>query len=128
MKFDTFERLLSRAVDATHGERVRVEPRSGDGMMASSADPSRIAFNVVAALDFDPVVATPKRHEVPSVTMAGSVIHVSFSTEALPFMPRKGDHIVALERGGRTFAVSIVEPDEFGRVLCRCTPAKENTP
>lgn len=124
MKFAGIERLVSRAVDNLYGELVRVDPRAdGPFVRSGTGDPDRASFTTTAVIDFDPVVATVRRSEGTSAAIAGESVHVSFAASSLPVDLRLGDHLVALDRGERTFVINVVEPDGLGRVLCRCTEA-----
>lgn len=123
MKFAGYERLASRAVDRLYGELVRVDPQADGRFTRGAGDPDRASFTAVAIIDLNPDVATARQNDGASASLAGDRVHISLASPSLPVELRKGDRIVAVERGERTFIITTVEPDGLGRVLCRCVPA-----
>ncbi|HSI42120.1 MAG TPA: hypothetical protein VLA00_16370 [Xanthobacteraceae bacterium] len=123
MRFANYERLASRAVDRVFGEAVRVDPQAGGRFTRGSLDPDRASFSAVAAVDFNPVIVTTRRHEEASAELTGDRAHASFGAPSLPVQLRPGDRIVLLERDELALIIRVVEPDGLGRVLCRCVPA-----
>lgn len=121
MIFAKLEALASGAVDRQFGERVHVVPRSAGPFVGGGPDPDRVAFEATAIVDLTPVLTSTERSGAAATSLSVDAIHVSFATSALVFTPHKGDRIVALERAERAFAISTIEPDGVGRVLCRCT-------
>lgn len=116
---------VDRAIDAEHGETIRVVPRVPGEYMAGGSDPSRPVVNVIGILDLKPAVAKLKdrgRYDGFQPEVEGEAAHVSFQSSVFAsrqMWPRSGDHI-EVPRLQLRLIIAVVEFDGMSRIICKC--------
>lgn len=114
--FDTIEGLMSGAIKASFGTRLRVLPQREGKVVVGGADPSRPVYEVRGVLDHTVTPALPQgsgSRDGNMSTLSAPDPRATISKAALGSNepPGKGDLIQALDRAGQPlYRVSNVLP------------------
>jgi hypothetical protein len=125
-RFAGRERRISAAVDREYGERTRITPRRQGEFVSDVVDPARAVIDLVGIADFVSKAAFPKdtsRFDGAQPYVAADVTNVSYDAGLFGSpadYPKPGDLIELIDRYPVVkLAISVVEDDRLGRVVCR---------
>ena len=105
------------AVDAVHGENVRIVPQTSNQHAGTSADVTRAVIELVAVLRTaagqSAGLGMHNVRENTEMGTGGSMLHISRAILPLDADIRKGDEVIALDRPGAPRFV-VARPDNRG--------------
>ena len=121
---------LHGAIDRQAGERIRVIPYAAGGYVAGGADPSRPVSDLAAVVtEVSKVARTLGTGNTTghNVELRLGSHAVKYTTRALPFVLRAGDHVVLLDREMHELKVNGVDPLGTDRTVARLEPLPSKT-